>query len=192
MGNKKIYIDSSYNVRPCVLVQESFNLNEYLILEKHDYCNPPKFHCDISNLIMNTFEKKFVFKTFDYNNKIDLDSCSKMHEILKNYYIRKNGIETYNNSFDNDGFDKWVEMLRNDENYNIILCFDDDKLISYLECRGYEVYDYLNSPDTSLDGTIRYFENNQSYKLKEFLCDLCQISHLSSKDQVIKELMEKF
>lgn len=70
--------------------------------------------------------------------------------------------------------------------------FDDDKLISYLEYRGYEVYDYLNSPDTSLDGTIRYFENNQSYKLKEFLCDLCQISHLSSKDQIIKKLMEKF
>ena len=40
---KKIYIDSSYNVRPYVLVQESFNLNEYLILETHDYCNPPSF-----------------------------------------------------------------------------------------------------------------------------------------------------
>ena len=62
MRNKKIYINSSYNVRPCVVVQESFNLNEYLILEKHDYCNPPKLHCDISNLIMNTFEKKFVLK----------------------------------------------------------------------------------------------------------------------------------
>ena len=29
MKNKKIYINSSYNVRPCVVVQESFNLNEY-------------------------------------------------------------------------------------------------------------------------------------------------------------------
>ena len=101
-------------------------------LETHDYCNPPEFYCNLSNLIMNTFEKKFVFKTFDYNNKIDLDYCSKMHEILKNDYIRKNGIETYNNNFDNDGFEKWVEMLRNDENYNIILCFNDDKLIGFL------------------------------------------------------------
>ena len=70
--------------------------------------------------------------------------------------------------------------------------FNEDELIGYLEESGYEVYDYENSPDTSLKGIIRYFENNQSYKLKEFLCDLCQISRLSSKDQVIKELMEKF
>ena len=76
---------------------------------------------------------------------------------------------------------------------NITLAdFDNDELIGYLEDAGYEVYDYLNSPDTSLDGVIRYFENNQSYKLKEFLCDLCRISHLSSKEQIIKELMEKF
>lgn len=70
--------------------------------------------------------------------------------------------------------------------------FDDDRLINYLEDHGYEVYDYENSPDTSLDSVIRYFENNQPYKLKEFLCDLCRISHLSSKEQIIKELMEKF
>lgn len=70
--------------------------------------------------------------------------------------------------------------------------FDDDRLINYLEDLGYEVYDYENSPDTSLDSVIRYFENNQPYKLKEFLCDLCRISHLSSKEQIIKELMEKF
>lgn len=70
--------------------------------------------------------------------------------------------------------------------------FDDDRLINYLEDHGYEVYDYENSPDTSLEGVIRYFENNQPYKLKEFLCDLCRISHLSSKEQIIKELMEKF
>ena len=70
--------------------------------------------------------------------------------------------------------------------------FDDDRLINYLEDNGYEVYDYENSPDTSLEGAIRYFENNQPYKLKEFLCDLCRISHLSSKEQIIKELMEKF
>lgn len=69
--------------------------------------------------------------------------------------------------------------------------FDDDKLIGYLENAGYEVYDYLNSPDTSLDGVIRYFENEQPHKLKEFLCDLCRISHLSSKEQIIKELIEK-
>lgn len=70
--------------------------------------------------------------------------------------------------------------------------FDDDRLINYLEDHGYEVYDYENSPDTSLDSVIRYFENNQPYKLKEFLCDLCRISHLSSKEQIIKEIMEKF
>lgn len=70
--------------------------------------------------------------------------------------------------------------------------FNEDELIEYLEDAGYEVYDYENSPDTSLDGVIRYFENNQPYKLKEFLCDLCRISHQSSKEQIIKELMEKF
>ena len=69
--------------------------------------------------------------------------------------------------------------------------FDKDELIGYLEESGYEVYDYENSPDTSLEGIIRYFENNQPYKLKEFLCDLCRISHLSSKEQIIKELSEK-
>ena len=70
--------------------------------------------------------------------------------------------------------------------------FSEDELIGYLEDAGYEVYDYENSPDTSLDGIIKYFENNQSYKLKDFLCDLCRISHLSSKEQIIKELIGKF
>ena len=70
--------------------------------------------------------------------------------------------------------------------------FSKDELIGYLENAGYEVYDCENSPDTSLDGVIRYFENNQSYKLKEFLCNLCRISYLSSKEQIIKELLEKF
>jgi len=69
--------------------------------------------------------------------------------------------------------------------------FDEDELIGYLEESGYEVYDYENSPDMSLNGVTKYFENNQPYKLKEFLCDLCRISHLSSKKQIIKELMEK-
>ena len=69
--------------------------------------------------------------------------------------------------------------------------FSEDELVGYLEDAGYEVYDYLNSPDTSLDGVIRYFENNQSYKLKEFLCDLCRISRISPKEQIIKELLEK-
>ena len=69
--------------------------------------------------------------------------------------------------------------------------FSEDELIGYLENAGYEVYDYENSPDTSLDGVIRYFENNQPYKLKEFLCDLCRLSHLSSKEQIIKELLGK-
>lgn len=69
--------------------------------------------------------------------------------------------------------------------------FSKDELIGYLENAGYEVYDYENSPDTSLDGVIRYFENNQPYKLKEFLCDLCRLSHLSSKEQIIKELLGK-
>ena len=79
-----------------------------------------------------------------------------------------------------------------DKNKITVSDFSDDELIGYLEDAGYEVYDYENSPDTSLDSVIRYFENNQSYKLKEFLCDLCRISHLSSKEQIIKELMEKF
>ena len=69
--------------------------------------------------------------------------------------------------------------------------FDEDELIGYLEESGYEVYDYENSPDMSLNGVTKYFENNQPYKLKEFLCDLCRISHLSSKEQIIKELIEK-
>ena len=69
--------------------------------------------------------------------------------------------------------------------------FSEDEIIGYLEDAGYEVYDYENSPNISLDSVIRYFENNQSYKLKEFLCNLCRISYLSSKEQIIKELMEK-
>ena len=74
----------------------------------------------------------------------------------------------------------------------VISYFSEDELINYLEDAGYEVCDYENSLDISLDGIIRYFENNQSYKLKEFLCDLCGISHLSTKEQIIKELIEKF
>ena len=70
--------------------------------------------------------------------------------------------------------------------------YSEDELINYLEERGYEVFDKDNCPDMSIEGLVKYFENNLPYKLKEFLCDLCQISYLSSKEQIIKELTEKF
>ena len=70
--------------------------------------------------------------------------------------------------------------------------FGEDELIKYLEERGYVVFDKDNCPNMSIEGLVKYFENKQPYKLKEFLCDLCRISYLSSKEQIIKELSEKF
>lgn len=75
----------------------------------------------------------FLFKHYNYINKISFENCKLMHNILKADYIKKNNINLYNKmNYETDGFQKWINMISNDKNYNIILCFDKEKLIGFL------------------------------------------------------------
>ena len=74
-----------------------------------------------------------MFEIYNYINKIPEYRYLKMHEILKDDYINRNGIDKYNKSdFEGNSFNKWVSMIRNDKNYNIILYIIDNNIVGFI------------------------------------------------------------
>lgn len=70
--------------------------------------------------------------------------------------------------------------------------FGEDELIDYLEGRGYSVFDNAYCPEVNtLNGIIQNLQNAQKYKLKDFLCDLFNLSHVASKDDIAAEITVK-
>ena len=74
-----------------------------------------------------------MFEIYNYINKMPEYRYLNMHEILKDDYINRNGIDNYNKSnFEGDSFNKWVSMIRNDKNYNIILYVIDNNIVGFI------------------------------------------------------------
>ena len=63
--------------------------------------------------------------------------------------------------------------------------FSEKELVGYLKSRGYSVY------LSSLEELARDLRDMQPYKLKEFLCDLLELSHVTSKEDIINEMRNK-
>lgn len=76
--------------------------------------------------------KEFIFSHYNFNNKISYEKGIIIHNILKDDYIEKNSIELYKQNFSKESFNKWFQMITEDKNYNIIICFDDKKIVGFL------------------------------------------------------------
>jgi hypothetical protein len=68
--------------------------------------------------------------------------------------------------------------------------FSETELIKYLKSRGYRVYgDEVDL--SSLERLAQDLQDVQQYKLKGFLCDLFELSHMASKEDIINEMKSK-
>jgi len=69
--------------------------------------------------------------------------------------------------------------------------FDENELINYLESRGYNIDKSYGIGVNSLERLVRELQDVQPYKLKNFLCDLLELSHVTSKEDIINEMRSK-
>lgn len=68
--------------------------------------------------------------------------------------------------------------------------FSKMELIEYLKSLGYNVYgDELSL--SLLEKLAQDLQDVQPYKLKDFLCDLFELSHMASKEDIINEMRNK-
>lgn len=68
--------------------------------------------------------------------------------------------------------------------------FSKMELIEYLKSLGYNVYgDELSL--SLLEKLAQDLQDVQPYKLKYFLCDLFELSHMASKEDIINEMRNK-
>ena len=75
------------------------------------------------------------FKIYDVNNKIPENRYLEMHQILIDDYVKRNGIDKYNENKEkltNEGFNNWVNMIRNTPNYNILLYLDSNNVVGFV------------------------------------------------------------
>ena len=76
-----------------------------------------------------------MFEYYDYINKVPKERYLQMDEILRKFFIKLHGIEKYKKRkdfFDNEGFDMWLNTIRNDEDYHIILYLDNNDIIGFI------------------------------------------------------------
>lgn len=72
-----------------------------------------------------------MFEKYNNINKIQKSRYKEMHDILKTDFINRYGIDKYSN-FNEESYNKWINMIRNDTNYNIILYIIDNKIGGFI------------------------------------------------------------
>lgn len=65
---------------------------------------------------------------YSYENKISLDKCNQMLDILVSFYNDLNGKE--NNT--KEMRDTWINMVRNTKDYFILLFYKDSELLGFI------------------------------------------------------------
>lgn len=76
-----------------------------------------------------------MFEIYNAEKKINEKRYIEMHNILKKDFINRHGLEKYkkySNSFEGEGFKRWVTMLQNTENYHIVLYVLDDEIAGFV------------------------------------------------------------
>lgn len=78
------------------------------------------------------------------------------------------------------------------EEENVTLAnFDNYEMISELTSHGYEIFDKDAVYPVKLDNVSKYIQELSSYKFKEFMCDICGLSHLVTKEEIINEIKNR-
>ena len=68
------------------------------------------------------------FELYSYENKIPLNKCYEMLDILVSFYDEFNGM----NNGSKDKYEPWINMIRNTKDYYVLLCYEKDVLIGFI------------------------------------------------------------
>ena len=68
------------------------------------------------------------YELYSYENKIPLDKCYEMLQILISFYDEFNGM----NNGSKDKYEPWINMIRNTKDYYVLLCYENNKLIGFI------------------------------------------------------------
>ena len=69
--------------------------------------------------------------------------------------------------------------------------FDDSDMIYELITHGYEIFDKNAVYPVKLNNVSNYIQDLSSYKFKEFMCDVCGLSHLATKEEIINGIKNR-
>lgn len=90
-----------------------------------------------------------------------------------------------------------IDVEINPEDYDLVKReniklndFDNVDIKFYLENNGYNVFEKGCIDDSATDSIARYLEDMAPYKRKEFLCDILNIGHYSTKEDIMNILKE--
>ena len=69
--------------------------------------------------------------------------------------------------------------------------FTIEQIKEYLDKEGYHVIRSGARGNYNTDGVIQFIEELPNWKLRELMCDICGITHVSSTDDIINSIKEK-
>lgn len=97
-------------------------------LETGSYEKAPKEYCELCDLLISEFKINLNYNLFSNNNLPNEKALKDMCSILvENYNIINNTSDTIE-----DSFEEWVNMIKNTENYNILICKKDTEIIGFV------------------------------------------------------------
>ena len=64
-------------------------------------------------------------------------------------------------------------------------------MISELTSHGYEIFGTDAVYPLKLDNVSKYIQELSSFKFKEFMCDICGLSHLATKEEIINKIKNR-
>lgn len=68
--------------------------------------------------------------------------------------------------------------------------FDFEEIYNYIEDAGYVILEKGAFP-ADMSAMSSYIGDLSNWKFKEMLCDICSLSHLATKDDILKAIAEK-
>lgn len=134
----------------------------------------------------------------DVDDVLDQISFDKIEE---EYEKRLELKETDRKAFDIDEKynkdDSQVEIEVDPDEYDLVAQdnvsiddFDFEEVYNYLEDAGYVILEKGAFP-ADMMAMSSYIGDLSNWKFKEMLCDICGLSHLATKDDILKAVAEK-
>ena len=124
--------------------------------------------------MIKKFGNNFFYELFDFDNKITKDKYDKMHKIL---IVNENIITKKDNS-SKEMYDKWVNMILNTKDYNILLCYKAEELV------GFIAFMYLDIGLMLSEVQVKKEYQGKEQILKNMLKELLKISDKSKYNYI--------
>ena len=131
----------------------------------------------------------------DVLDQISFDKIEEEYERLLE--LRENDRSAFDIDEKYNRDDSQVEIEVDPDEYDLISAndvdlddFDFEEIYNYLEDAGYVILEKGNFP-ADMSAMTSYISDLSNWKFKELLCDICGLSHLSSKEDILNAIKNK-